>query len=66
MTESIGTATMEPDGTLVLLLRAQGPGPVLGDGRLVYKPDHPSYRDVLKHLSPIKPGESKPVPPWPA
>ena len=61
---SIGTATMDPDGTIVLLLRATGPG-VVGDGRITYAPTHAEYQNVLKHLGGLKPGESKPVPPWP-
>lgn len=60
---SIGSAQMLPDGTLVLDLRATGGGPV-GDSRLVYKKDHPHYRQVLAHLGGLEPGETKPVPPW--
>lgn len=65
---SIGVATMSPDGTLVLDLRAQsdgGPGGATGDARLVYSPDHPDYRRLLDHIGPLRPGESRPVPPWP-
>lgn len=65
MTASIGVATMEADGTIVLQLRAEGPGPVLGDGRLTYPRRHKDYDMVLKHVGGLKPGESKPVPPWP-
>jgi hypothetical protein len=62
--QSIGTATMSPDGTIVLQLRAEGPG-VRGEGRIVYPPTHKDYADVLKHLGGLKPGETKPVAPWP-
>jgi hypothetical protein len=62
--ESIGVATMEPDGTIVLMLRAEAPG-IVGDGRLTYPPSHKDYGEVMKHLGGLKPGESKPVPPWP-
>ena len=65
MTESIGSATMQPDGTLVLTLRAEGPGGLIGDAQVVYPPTHDEYREVLAHLGGIEPGESKPVPPWP-
>ena len=61
---SIGAATMRADGTLVLDLRAEGPGGLLGDARLVYPPDHPRYAAILSHVGPIAPGERRPVPPW--
>ena len=61
---SIGVATMESGGTIVLHLRAND-GIHHGHARLVYPPTHPAYTDVLKHLDGLKPGESKPVPPWP-
>lgn len=61
---SIGTATMDPDGTIVLMLRATAPG-IVGDARITYPPSHAEYRNVLAHLGGLKPGESKSVPPWP-
>jgi len=62
---SIGTATMLPDGTVVLDLRAGGlAGTPVGDGRLTYPPNHPQYREILEHLGGIRPGETRPVPPW--
>jgi hypothetical protein len=62
--ETIGTATMKPDRTLVLQLRASGPGGAVGDGLFEYTPSHPQYAEVLKHVGPITPGQSKPVKPW--
>ena len=64
MSEPIGTAHMLEDGTVVLDLRAQGPGGQRGDARLTYPKDHPQYREVLEHLGGLTPGQSKPVPPW--
>jgi hypothetical protein len=64
MSESIGTATMRPDGTIELQLRAVT-GPILGDAQLVYAPTHPQYAEVLKHLGGLAPGQSKEVAPWP-
>ncbi len=61
---AIGTATMEPDGTIVLHLRTQEEGPI-GIGRMTYPPDHESYEEVLKHLGGLAPGVEKLVPPWP-
>ena len=61
---SIGEATMEQDGTIVLTLRAEGPGAARGDAQFRYPPSHPEYREILAHLGGLKPGERKPVPPW--
>ena len=63
--ESIGSAKMKEDGTLVLMLRAEGPGGTIGDAMIVYKPDDPKYQETLEHIGGLKPGEEKPVPPWP-
>jgi hypothetical protein len=60
----IGSATMEPDGTIVLDLRARGPG-MMGDAQMRYPKTHAEYANVLKHLGGLKPGENKPVPPFP-
>ena len=56
---------MLADGTIVLLLRAEGPGGAIGDGRLTYPKSHPDYQKIQSHLGGLKPGEHKPVPPWP-
>ncbi|HXY08386.1 MAG TPA: hypothetical protein VEI52_11130 [Terriglobales bacterium] len=64
--EDIGSATMEANGTIVLLLRATGEGGIVGDGRLVYPPAHPRYKEVLRHVGGLRPGETKPVAPWPS
>jgi len=61
----IGFVNMEADGTLVLNLNASLEGKVVGHGYFRYPPDHPKYEDVLRHVGPIKPGEEKPVRPWP-
>ncbi|HEY3451045.1 MAG TPA: hypothetical protein VGK67_32105 [Myxococcales bacterium] len=62
--ESIGSATMKEDGTIVMMLRATGGGAV-GDAMLTYPKSHPEYANILKHLGGLKPGETKPVPPFP-
>lgn len=63
---SIGSATMKPDGTIEMMLRAEGEGGIVGDALLIYPPSHPQYKEILTHLAPMKPGDSKPVPPFPA
>lgn len=67
MADSIGSASMTADGTIVLLLRAEsGQHPELvGDALFEYPPSHPQYKQVLDHLGGLRPGENKPVPPWP-
>ena len=60
---SIGVATMEPDLTIVLRLRAVSPG-ALGEALLRYPPDHPQYGEIKAHLGGLMPGGSKPVPPF--
>jgi hypothetical protein len=61
----IGTATMTTDGTIVLDLSTTGPGMTHGEARLLYPPNHKEYRAVLEHLGGLRPGETKPVWPWP-
>ncbi len=61
---SIGQASMRPDGTIVLDLRAAQPGGAIGDAQLTYAPSHRDYQMILKHLGGLKPGEVKPVPPF--
>lgn len=62
--EYIGTAWMEPDGTITMQLRAEGPG-VVGMGTLTYPTSHPNYAEVLAHLGPMKPGDEVAVRPFP-
>ena len=62
--ESIGSATMKADGTIVLMLRATGGGAV-GDAMVSYPKTHAEYAKILEHLGGLKPGETKPVPPFP-
>ena len=64
--DSIGWATMKEDGTLILDLRAEAKGGVVGHARFVYGPDHPQYAAMIAHVGPIRPGLDLPVPPWPA
>jgi hypothetical protein len=61
---SIGVATMQQDGTIILQLRAESPGGIIGDSQIRYSPSDPKYQTVLAHLGGLAPGQSKPVPPW--
>jgi hypothetical protein len=60
----IGTATLRPDGTLVLDLIAEAPG-IIGHSHLEYPPNSPDYESIKRHIGPIAVGEEKIVNPWP-
>jgi hypothetical protein len=62
--ESIGVASMESDGTIVLRLRATDPGGQIAEGFLRYPPTSPDYNAILSHVGPLRPGETRPVAPW--
>jgi len=62
---SIGTARMEADGTIVLRLIARDPGGARGEALVRYPPSHPEYAAILRHVGPLRPGEERPVAPWP-
>ncbi len=64
--KSIGAAQMLVDGTVILDLRATDATGRVGDARFYYPKSHKQYREILDHLGGLKPGETKPVPPWPA
>ena len=49
----------------VSVAAASGAEPNIGDAVFVYKPGDPMYEKIKEHLGGIKPGEEKPVPPWP-
>ncbi len=61
--DSVGRAKMSADGTITLQLRSLWPDPV-AESQLIFAPDDPQYEEIKHHLGGIKPGESKPVPPW--
>lgn len=57
---------MQDDGALVLSLRATGgPGGAMGTAVVTYKCGDENYAEILAHMQPIKPGETKSVAPWP-
>lgn len=63
--ETIGTATEEADGTIVLNLRATGAGGAVGDGQFRYPKTHPQYATIKAHVGPIPKGGSVMVKPFP-
>lgn len=62
---SIGAASLDDDGAIVLDLRASDGRGILGDGRVIVPPGDARFRAVLAHLGGLAPGETKQVPPWP-
>ena len=63
--KSIGGVVMGQDGAFEVWLKATGPGGLIGDAFFRIPVDSDDYRMWLDHLSPIRPGESKLVPPFP-
>lgn len=64
--DNIGHATMLKDRTIVLSLIYWFPGGGhTTPAEFRYKPGDPEYKEVLRHLGGIEPGESKGVKPWP-
>ncbi len=64
MTTPIGTARVEPDGTLVLTLTAQLDDGGLGQAQLRYPQDHPDYARVRAHIGDLAVGDEVPVMPF--
>ncbi|WP_444771412.1 hypothetical protein [Rhodopseudomonas sp. NSM] len=58
-----GTATLQNDGTLLLRLRRGRDGKAIDD-TLVYKTTDRGYDSVLRHLGPLRPGETRSFSPW--
>jgi hypothetical protein len=66
MPEYIGQAQMAADGTLTLDLESVECDGSRAMGRIVIQPSDPRYRATLDHIGEIRPGETRPVRPWPA
>jgi len=62
--DTIGAATMKPDGTIVLQLRLEDDTGI-GDALYEIAPSDPDYQEILDHLGGLEPGQSKHVPAWP-
>jgi hypothetical protein len=39
---------LQPDGTLLVPMRAEGPGGIVGDGAVTIRPEHPDYVRYLE------------------
>jgi hypothetical protein len=63
-TEFIGMASMSADGTVTLHLTRTTDGQ-FADATFSYGTGDLKYREILEHVGGLKPGETKPVRPWP-
>lgn len=61
----IGSAFMDSRGVITLYLRGESPDGTIGDARIEYYPDDHDYADIVRHLDGIRPGETRPVRPFP-
>lgn len=59
---SIGIATMNSDGTIILRLRAESPDGTIGHAHLTLRRSNPRYKHILSRVGGLKPGESKSIP----
>ena len=62
--KSIGVATMLASGTILVGV----PGPEPGSRAravLMVEPGDSNYQSIIDHVGGLKPGETKPIPPWP-
>ena len=62
----MGSATMLPDGTLVMTLRTTTDDGKVGELVQKIPPTDIDYTSDLKMVGPIKPGETKPIKAQPA
>jgi hypothetical protein len=61
--KSIGVATMLPNG--VILVGVGGPDGLRARAVLMVEPGDTNYQAIIDHVGGLKPGETKPIPPWP-
>lgn len=55
---------MLADRTLELQLRAEDGRGAVGEGLFRYTVDHPQYGQILAHVGPMQPGETRSVAPF--
>ena len=62
---SVGSAEMEKDGTLRLMLRTETADGMVGEMTMAVPRGDPRYAGFVAHLGGMKPGDAKPIPPFP-
>jgi hypothetical protein len=63
--QDVGMAEMDKDGTLRLYLRTEETDGTIGEMMMTVVPQDPKYAGMVAHLSGIKPGQAKAIPPFP-
>jgi hypothetical protein len=61
----VGMAEMDKDGTLRLHLRTELADGTVGEALLIVPPKDERYPAMKAHLAGMKPGEKRPIPPFP-
>ena len=61
--KAIGVATMLPNG--IILVGVSGPDSERARAVLMVEPGDTNYQAIIDHVGGLKPGETKPIPPWP-
>jgi hypothetical protein len=62
--KSIGVATMLADRTILVGVSGPEPGS-RARAVLMVEPGDTNYQSIIDHVGGLKPGETKPIPPWP-
>jgi hypothetical protein len=62
--KSIGVATMLPNG-IILIGVGGGSDSDRARAVLMVEPGDTNYESIIAHVGGLKPGETKPIPPWP-
>jgi len=59
----IGVVWMETDSSIVVRIRAEGPG-MVGEANMLFTTGHPKYQQVLNFVGGLAPEEAKSVFEW--
>lgn len=62
--KSVGIATMLQNGTILVGVSGPDSGS-RAQAVLMVEPGDSNYQLIIDHLGGLKPGETKPIPPWP-
>lgn len=63
--DSVGSAEMDKDGTLRLMLRTETADGMIGEMTMTVPRGDPRHAGFVAHLGGMKPGDAKPIPPFP-
>lgn len=60
----IGTASINDDGEITLVLRSKDENGKIAHGYFSYPTDHEDYQRIKRHVGELAVGELKPIPPF--